>query len=644
MYKVTFKFEDGSQVENYATEGESLLELARKSNVTIDAPCSGNASCGKCKVKLLNGQLESKKTRHIEDEEYEMGWRLACISEPLSDVEILVPDIASAFKSRMKVADLSSKDEIQIFERTKESIELAGIALSNSLDVVEVTMNPPTLDDTMPDNERLARALRKYLNLETIRFPYSVLLKMPDVLRASDFTVKCVLRTTPNDVFVYDIFPKDQDVVIAGLAIDIGTTTVSALIINMENGEILAKASAGNGQIRYGADVINRIIESTKPGGKKRLQDAVIQETINPLVQQMCQSIHLPKNQVYRMCVGSNSTMNHLFAGINANPLRMEPYIPAFFKTNSLFAGDLGIDINPDAHIIVAPNIGSYVGGDITAGTFVSMIWNKPEFSLFIDLGTNGELVFGNSDFLMSCACSAGPAFEGGDISCGMRATDGAIEACTIDKETMEPTCKIIGDEGTKPVGLCGSGIIDVISELYRADIIDPKGKFIREGKRIKHDQYGMGSYVLAFEEDAGSVKDVEITEVDIDNFIRAKGAIFSAIRTMLASLDFDVSMIENVYVAGGIGSGINMQNAVYIGMLPDIDVDRFHYVGNSSLSGSYAMLLSTESERKVYEVAKNMTYLELSAVPSYMDEFVAACFLPHTDITLFPSVDSEKH
>ena len=334
--------------------------------------------------------------------------------------------------------------------------------------------------------------------------------------------------------------------------------------------------------------------------------------------------------------------MNHLFAGINADPLRTEPYIPAFFKTNSLFASDVGVDINKDAHIIMAPNIGSYVGGDITAGTLVSQIWNRPEFSLFIDLGTNGELVFGNSDFMMSCACSAGPAFEGGDISCGMRATDGAIEACTIDKETMEPTYKIVGDPGTKPVGLCGSGIIDVISELYICGIINPKGKFIREGKRIKHDKYGMGSYILAFEEEAGSVKDVEITEVDIDNFIRAKGAIFSAIRTMLTSLDFDVSMIDDVYVAGGIGSGINMQNAVNIGMFPDIPIEKFHYIGNSSLTGAYLMLLSTPAEKKTYELAANMTYMELSTVPIYMDEFVGACFIPHTDTSMFPTVMEE--
>ena len=642
MFKVTFSFEDGSMVETFANAGDNLLEVARSANVAIDAPCSGNGACGKCRVQLKSGELESKKTLHISDEEYQAGWRLSCCSKISADVNVLVPDIASAYKSRMKVADLSSKEEIAIFENAKSDIQLAGIELKNSLEVVDVLMDVPSLDDTMPDNERLTRALRKYLNINRVRIPYVVLKKLPDVLRENNFAVKCVIRATSDDMYVYDIFGKDEDVVIGGLAIDIGTTTVSAVLINMENGEILAKSSAGNGQIRFGADVINRIVESQKPGGQKKLQDAVIKETINPMIHEMCKSAKFPKDHIYRMCVASNTTMNHLFAGINADPLRTEPYIPAFFKTNSLFASDVGVDINKDAHIIMAPNIGSYVGGDITAGTLVSQIWNRPEFSLFIDLGTNGELVFGNSDFMMSCACSAGPAFEGGDISCGMRAIDGAIEACTIDKETMEPTYKIVGDPGTKPVGLCGSGIIDVISELYICGIINPKGKFIREGKRIKHDKYGMGSYILAFEEEAGSVKDVEITEVDIDNFIRAKGAIFSAIRTMLTSLDFDVSMIDDVYVAGGIGSGINMQNAVNIGMFPDIPIEKFHYIGNSSLTGAYLMLLSTPAEKKTYELAANMTYMELSTVPIYMDEFVGACFIPHTDTSMFPTVMEE--
>ena len=306
---------------------------------------------------------------------------------------------------------------------------------------------------------------------------------------------------------------------------------------------------------------------------------------------------------------------------------------------NGFKGADLGLEINPNARIIIAPNIGSYVGGDITAGTLASMIWDKPEFSVFIDLGTNGEIVFGNSDFMMSCACSAGPAFEGGDISCGMRATDGAIEACTIDAETMEPSYSVIGDEGEKPVGLCGSGIIDVISELFRCGIINAKGLFVREGKRVRHDEFGMGSYVLAFKEDAGSVKDVEITEVDIDNFVRAKGAIFSGINVMLESLGFDVSVLEHVYVAGGIGSGINMKNAISIGMLPDIPLEKYEYIGNSSLSGAYTILLSREAEEKVHELGRNMTYMELSTHPGYMDAFVAACFIPHTDASLFPSL-----
>ncbi len=640
MYKVTFQFNQGDPVVTYATEGERLLEVAQKSNVAIDAPCSGNASCGKCRVKLIDGELDSKKTRHISEEEYAEGWRLACVSTVCSDVTVEVPDIASAYQSRMKVADLSSKEEIELFERIKNQVEEAGLELKNSMRIVSVSMNEPTLDDTMPDNERLSWALEDATGLSVIRIPYSVLKKLPDVLRASHFSVQCVIRVTKKDVFVYDILPADKKAIVGGLIVDIGTTTVSALLVDMISGEILAKASAGNGQIRYGADVINRIIESAKPGGQKRLQDAIVKETLNPMITKMCASAGFSCHHIYRMAVAGNTTMEHLLMGINADPLRMEPYIPAFFKTNSLYASDIGIAIHPDAHIIVAPNIGSYVGGDITAGTLVSMIWNRPEMSLLIDLGTNGELVFGNSDFLMSCACSAGPAFEGGDISCGMRATDGAIEACSINQETMEPTYQVIGEEGQKPIGICGSGIIDVIAELFRCGIINPKGKFIREGRRIRHDKYGMGSYVLAFEQEAGSVRDVEITEVDIDNFIRAKGAIFSAIRTMLSSLDMDVSMIDDVYVAGGIGSGINMKHAVTIGMFPDIPLERFHYIGNSSLSGAYAMLISTQAEKKTYEVARNMTYLELSTVPTYMDEFVAACFLPHTDTTMFPSLE----
>ena len=643
MYKVTFKFENGDGIEAFAALGENLLEVARKTNVAIDAPCSGNAACGKCRVKLVGGELDSPKTRHITDEEYAQGWRLSCVSKITADVEVLVPDIASAYRSRMKVADLGSAEEVQIFEKTKADVTAAGIAFKNVLEVITVVMEPPSLDDTMPDNERLEWAVEAQCGIEKVKISFAALKKMAEVFRKHNFRVQCVIRRAEDKIEVLDVLPEHAEAQVCGIAIDIGTTTVSALLVDLLTGRILAKASSGNGQIRFGADVINRIIEQQKVGGRRKLQNAVVEETINPLIQTMCRASGVSHENIFRMCVAANTTMNHLLLGVDADPVRMEPYIPTFFETNSVYAGDLGFFVCPHARVIIAPNIGSYVGGDITAGTLASTIWNSEEMSLFIDLGTNGELVFGNNEFMMSCACSAGPAFEGGDISCGMRATDGAIEACTIDKETMEPTFRIVGGEGQKPVGICGSGIIDIISELFRCGMISPKGKFIREGARIRHDQYGMGSYVLAFREDAGSVKDIELTEVDIDNFIRAKGAIFSAIRVMLQSLDFDVSMIERVLVAGGIGSGINMRNAVNIGMLPDIDLEKFTYIGNSSLSGAYTILYSNEAEQKVADVAHNMTYLELSNEPTYMDEFVASCFLPHTDAALFPSLKMKE-
>ena len=239
----------------------------------------------------------------------------------------------------------------------------------------------------------------------------------------------------------------------------------------------------------------------------------------------------------------------------------------------------------------------------------------------------------------MSCACSAGPAFEGGDISCGMRATDGAIEACKIDPDTMEPSYTIIGPEGQKPVGLCGSGLIDVIAELFHGGVISAKGQFVREGRRVKQDENGFDCYVLAFADESESGREVTINTVDIDNFIRAKGAIFSAICTLLNSLEMDVSCVEHLYVAGGIGSGIDMRNSVRIGMFPDLELDRFSYIGNSSLAGAYAMVMSDAAREKVDELAQSMTYVELSTTPGYMDEFMAACFLPHTNAQLFPSL-----
>ena len=635
MYTITFR-QNGYEVKTQVPGGQTLLQAAREAGVDIDAPCSGNGLCGKCRVKLLEGMLDGGRGRQLTPEEIQAGIRLACESYIISDAVIEVPETAGSFRYGIVTADFSARKDLAIFNTVSESLQQEGIAkLNNGFSMLALVLDEPTLDDTMPDLERVRRKISEETGSDHIRFSSVFVRKAAAVLRENDFHVSLPTeRKADGTLFVYDILPPESKMIPAA-AVDIGTTTVAAVLVDLCTGSILSRASAGNAQIRYGADVINRIIAASRPGGRELLMKAVTEDTLCPMIAKMCSASGILPENIYRLCVASNTTMNHLFTGCFADPIRMEPYVPTFFETSAFSGHDFALGIHPDASVLFAPNVGSYVGGDITSGTLVSRMWSKPEFSVFVDLGTNGEIVFGNEDFMMCCACSAGPAFEGGDISCGMRATQGAISEIRIDPETMEPEFTAIGSGMT--LGLCGSGIIDTVCELFRCGIISPKGTFIREGKRIRRDESSIARYIIV--EGTEHQREVSIDEVDIANFIRAKGAIFSAIITMLRCVEMDLSMIEHIYIAGGIGSGLNIKNAVTIGMLPKLPEDRYTYLGNTSLAGAVCMLLSDDAARKVSEIGSGLTYLELSTQPGYMDEFVAACFLPHTDASLFPEV-----
>jgi uncharacterized 2Fe-2S/4Fe-4S cluster protein (DUF4445 family) len=665
-FKVIFEIEGGKEFTTYTFPGEALLDAARRANVAIDAPCGGNGTCGKCRIRLVSGETDAAEddrgqigggpSRFISAEEYADGFRMACSVRALSDLRVYVSRGALAYQKNIKVSDMGLIREQQIFAGLRGEMAALGLGNDPGLETLALRLPPPEIGDATADRERLVRGISAALGVpqDEIDIPLDVLRKLPQNLREANFSVECVLcRETGGEsggrCRVLNVYPAplpegqaDGDggqpgaPKIAGLAIDIGTTTVSMLLVDLETGDMLSTGSAGNGQIRYGADVITRIIESTRPGGLDRLRNAVTEECTEPLIRGLCEKAGITPDRIYRAAVAANTTMTHLFLGVPAEYLRLEPYIPAFFEGRTMRGKDIGMGVNPDAEVLIAPSIGSYVGGDITAGVFSSMIFRKETPSLFVDLGTNGELVFGSAEFLFACACSAGPAFEGGDISCGMRATDGAIEACRIDAGTMEPDAAIVGASGQKPAGLCGSGLIDIIGELFRCRIINSRGKFVREGRRVQHDEYGVGRYIAAFAEETDAGREVALTETDIDNFIRAKGAIFSAIRTMLAIVDYPIDAIEDVYVAGGIGSGINMGAAIRIGMFPNLPVEKFHYIGNSSMLGAYAMVSSRKAAEMVTSIAGGITYLELSSYPGYMDEFVAACFLPHTDASLF--------
>lgn len=554
MFIITFRIPDANDVKVSAESGQNLLEVAQSAGVVIDAPCAGNGTCGKCRVVVSSGVVDSVSNIHLSEEDFAEGWRLACQSTVCGDAMILVPSELGDFRKGIQTADLSSTEEMERYQQQIQTIFQTGIVQG-----------------------------RKQTGF--------------------------------------------------GLAVDIGTTTVAAVLMNLETGQIIAKASMGNGQIRFGADVINRIINQRKPGGVDRLRKAVREETLIPLIDELCEQAHISSDAIKIAVISGNTTMEHLFVGANGDTIRLEPYEPEFLELHDQTAALLGLPLDPAAPVILSPNVGSYFGGDLTAGVLASLLWNSDEQTLFIDLGTNGEIVFGNKDFMLCCACSAGPAFEGGDISSGMRATKGAISACTIDADTMEPTYEIIASD--KPAGLCGSGLIDLVAALFEAGIISPKGKFIREGERIRRYEGG-AEYIVAHADQTSTGRDITITETDLDNFIRAKGAIFSAICALMESVDMPLDAIERVIIAGGIGSGIDISHAIAIGMLPKLPLESYTYIGNSSLTGSCAMLLSEEAEKKVFDLAHNMTYIELSTHPGYMEEFVAACFLPHTNAHLF--------
>ena len=353
MYEITFQFENGAQeVKFSAAPGSTILEAAKSANVAIDAPCNGNGSCGKCRVKLVSGEVTGVQTGHISDEDYAAGWRLSCSTKPAGDITVLVPDIASAYQSRMKTADLSSGEEIAIFNQLQQDVQAAGVDFANDFVQAVLTLDEPTLDDTMPDTERLARfAQDAFDGCTEVRLTYHTVKKLAKTLREANFKVQITGTLTDGVLTIMDVSEK-EDAPLYGCAIDIGTTTVTGVLMDLKTGTLTAKASAGNGQIRYGADVINRIVEQGKLGGVKRLQDAILKETLLPLVAAMCKSAGIPVSRVFRVCIASNTTMNHLLLGVDANPVRMEPYIPTFFQWRGMTAKDLGFPANPDAEII----------------------------------------------------------------------------------------------------------------------------------------------------------------------------------------------------------------------------------------------------------------------------------------------------
>jgi uncharacterized 2Fe-2S/4Fe-4S cluster protein (DUF4445 family) len=616
-------------------DNTSLFKAVKAAGVYVLSSCGGKGNCGKCKVIVNEGTVASGKSRSfLTGEEAERGYVLACHSRVTSDVIIEIPQ-ESRMQAKHKIATGAKTDELIRLMRS------AGGCLESRIKRIYLELSPPTIDDNIADYERVRRALDKAgFDASHLHMNYLVLTKLSHILREGGWNVTVSVFDVGAVLEVLDIFPGDATKTRYGAAVDIGTTTVVVYLVDMTSGSIIGTSSTYNSQVKCGDDVITRIVYATERNGLKELQGLVV-GNINMLLTELLEKNRVPRGMIDYIVVAGNTTMEHLFYGIDPQHLREEPYVPTVTFFPLIRGKNVGMQVDPQAIIYSMPNVASYVGGDITAGVLVSQIHKQGTVSLFIDIGTNGEIVLGNKDWLVTAACSAGPAFEGSGIKFGMRAMEGAIEEVEIDPKTYEVNFRVIGD--TKPIGICGSGMIDILAEMYLNGVIDQRGKIREEigSKRIRRGESGL-EFVIAWRVESAINKEIVITEVDLDNLIRAKAAIYAGFATLLSHMDMQFADIEKLYIAGGFGRYIDVERAITIGMLPDLSVDRFQFLGNTSIMGAYYGLLCDRLRHEAEEIAKKMTYIELSMSRSFMDEYMSALFMPHTNLDAFPTVKRE--
>jgi len=621
-------------------EGENLLAAAAKAGVFIQASCGGDGVCGKCKVKIESGELAGNQAT-LKAGDYEQGLRLACQSTVLGDVSISIPALLG---KNGKALAAKPKTTRSISARALDDL-IGAWQISPPVEKRFVKLDPPTLEDNVPDLQRLMRTIKKKCHdCEDPTYDHPELLKeLPFILREADWQVTVIMlrgKKAEEPDRIIAVEPGDTTGNLYGLAVDIGTTTVCGVLISLNNGEVIAEASAYNDQISCGEDVISRIIYSQRPGGLAALQSKVVR-TINTVIDTVCKKVMISPSDISYIMAAGNTIMSHLLLGLNPKYLRESPYVPTCSHFPLTRAAGLGIHAHPSVRLFLYPSVASYVGGDIVSGVHACQMYKSPKLTLFIDIGTNGEIVVGNEEWMVCAACSAGPAFEGGGIRHGMRANAGAIENFHIHPLTLEPM--IITIERIKPCGICGSGLIAIVAELLEAGVIDQQGKFNRglDHPRIRQGMDGW-EFVLAWGKDSLMGEDIVITEVDLDNLIRAKGAMYAGYVTLLESVGMSFADLDRVIMAGNFGAYIDLEQAICIGLLPDIDRDRFYYLGNGSMLGCQISLTDHVRFRERMIVSSLITNMELSESAQFMNHYMASLFLPHTDMSLFPTVQSK--
>ena len=625
---------DPDNVDIEVKPGENLLKAAIAAGVRIYASCGGAGTCGTCKVSIEKGEVETTRTKKLSEEEYRQGVRQACQSRVVSDLTVYIP-----VESRLEKAVLSRE------QKRVSEVLATGWRFTPPLSKYYVELPPPAMEDNTSDLSRLLRGLRQRYRLSNLSVDFAVARKLAKTLRdgawkATVTTLVTAIKPRAGDrrrPRVINIEPGDTRDKHYSLAFDIGTTTVCGQLLDLNRGTIIADSLAYNGQISYGQDVITRIAYCQRPGGLKKLQQVVV-TTINEVIGELLAQSKVKAEHIGHVMVAGNTTMTQILLGLDPKYIRLAPYTPVANFFPPVLASSLGIKVSDHASLFTFPAVSSYVGGDIVSGIVGSGVHQRKTLTFFIDIGTNGEIVIGNSDWMATASCSAGPAFEGGGVKHGIVATKGAIEDFNINPSTLEPEIGTIG--GAKAKGICGSGLINIVAGLLEAKVIGQNGKFNPDLPTRRVRQGGDGyEYVLAWAPETQIGKDIVITEVDIDNLMRAKAAMYAGCQTLSKSVGLAGCNYEQVIIAGAFGSSLNIKKSITIGLLPDLPLDRFIFIGNGSLLGARLTSFSTDLLDDARRVAQMMTNFELSENVDFMNNYVAALFLPHTDAKEFPTV-----
>ena len=647
MKKVTFLPE---QKEVQVDEGVTLFKAAEHAGVYLNSLCGGEGVCGKCRVRVTKGKARADKhsIASFSREELQNGYVLACQTQVKDDLEVVIPPESRLEEEQiltgthLKEQDTwsgtspisySEPDWVSLAKRPHDPASLFQPLVSK----VFLELPEPSIDDNIPDTARIFRELSKKLSYSSYEMSLPCLRNLSMKLRRQGWKITATLARHNDTGRILQTEVGDTADRNYGVALDVGTTTVVIQLVHLKTGQVMGVEGSHNLQAHYGEDVLSRIAFVCGKGSMKVLQQAVV-KNINTLIQSLALKKMVGVKDITSIVAAGNTTMSHLLLALTPCSIRDDPYVPTVDLYPQILAKDVGININPLGVLQVMPSVASYVGGDTVAGVLACGLADRSETTCLIDVGTNGEIVVGNNEWMLSCSASAGPAFEGGDTKCGMRATRGAIQKVEINNGGL--VYETIGK--VKPRGICGSGLIDTIYELARNSILDIDGKFRPsvQDKRIIEEN-GVREYIVAFPGETEIGRPLFITQTDIDNIIRSKGAIFAAIKSLIDYAGLTFSQLNKIYVAGGFGNYLNIDKAVGIGLLPDIPRERIEFIGNSSLMGARMALVSSYAFEKAISISQEITNIELSRFAPFADEYMAALYLPHIDKDLlFPSVN----